>query len=131
MGFASFRTASTPRRPLAATSSFDHEHKFPSTDEALLAECGHRVLEFRRGLERGTGQGFVGVLLTMIMLCLLQFLQRFELTCIQDSMANGTGCVELGLACADVCRAFDRGMNGRRVEDLSRSVVEAIEQLAT
>ena len=49
----------------------------------------------------------------------------------QDSMANRIDHVELGLACADVCRALDRGMNGRRADQLCRSVFEAIEQLTT
>jgi len=39
--------------------------------------------------------------------------------------------VELGLACADVCRALDRGMSGRQPDGLSRPVCEAIEQLTT
>ena len=46
-------------------------------------------------------------------------------------MVNKTDYVELGLACADVCRALDRGVNGRRLDELSRSVFEAIEQLTT
>jgi len=46
-------------------------------------------------------------------------------------MANKTDCVELGLACADVCKALDRGMNGRSVDELSQSVFEAIGQLTT
>ena len=49
----------------------------------------------------------------------------------QDSMANKTDYVELGLACADVCKALDRGMNGRKVDELSQSVFEAIGQLTT
>ena len=47
----------------------------------------------------------------------------------QDSMANKSDYVELGLACADVCKALDRGMSGKKLEDLSQSVREAIEQL--
>ena len=47
----------------------------------------------------------------------------------QDSMANETDYVELGIACVDVCKALDRGMNGRKLDDLSQSVREAIEQL--
>ena len=47
----------------------------------------------------------------------------------QDSMANKTDYVELGIACVDVCKALDRGMNGRKLDDLSQSVREAIEQL--
>ena len=46
-------------------------------------------------------------------------------------MLNKLDYVELGLACADVCRALDRGMNGRRMGDLSQSVRDAIEQLTT
>ena len=44
-------------------------------------------------------------------------------------MINKTDYVELGLACADVCRALDRGITGRRVDELSQSVFEAIGQL--
>ena len=46
-------------------------------------------------------------------------------------MANRTDYVELGLACAEVCKTLDRGMNGRRMDELSQSVSEAIEQLTT
>jgi hypothetical protein len=46
-------------------------------------------------------------------------------------MINKVDYVDLGLACADVCRALDRGMNGRRLDELSGSVCEAIEQLTT
>lgn len=44
-------------------------------------------------------------------------------------MINERDYVELGLGCADICRALDRGMNGRRLDDLGRSVREAIDQL--
>jgi hypothetical protein len=44
-------------------------------------------------------------------------------------MTNKTDYVELGLACADVCSALDRGMRGRRADGPSQSVCEAIEQL--
>ena len=53
------------------------------------------------------------------------------LTCGQDSMLNKLEYVELGLACADVCRALDRGMNRKKLDELGPSVCEAIEQLAT
>ena len=46
-------------------------------------------------------------------------------------MVNDTDYMELGLACADVCKALDRGMRGRRVDELSQSVFEAIGQLTT
>ena len=47
----------------------------------------------------------------------------------QDFIANEEEYVELGLHCADICKAIDRGMNGKRLEDLSQSVCEAINQL--
>ena len=46
-------------------------------------------------------------------------------------MVNKTDYVELGLACADVCKALDRGVSGRRLDEFSQSVFEAIGQLAT
>ena len=46
-------------------------------------------------------------------------------------MANRADYVELGLACAEVCKALDRGVNGRRMDELSQPVFEAIEQLTT
>jgi hypothetical protein len=55
----------------------------------------------------------------------------FRLTYIQDSMANEQEYVELGLSCADICRALDRGMNGKTLDDRSQSVCEAISQLTT
>ena len=44
-------------------------------------------------------------------------------------MTNRIDYVELGLACADVCRALERGTDGRRADQFNRSVLEAIEQL--
>jgi len=46
-------------------------------------------------------------------------------------MINRMDYVELGLACADVCTALDRGLNGKRLSDLNNSVCEAINQLTT
>ena len=39
--------------------------------------------------------------------------------------------VELGLACADVCTALDRGLKGKQLSELSISVRGAIAQLTT
>ena len=44
-------------------------------------------------------------------------------------MINEVDYVDLGLACADVCRVLDRGMRGRRMDELGQSVFEAIGQL--
>ena len=46
-------------------------------------------------------------------------------------MVNREDYVELGLACADVCQALKRGLDGRQADQLGRSVSEAIEQLTT
>jgi len=44
-------------------------------------------------------------------------------------MANKRDYVELGLSCADICRALDRGANGKKLDELSQSVCDAITQL--
>ena len=44
-------------------------------------------------------------------------------------MINQMDYVELGLVCAEVCMALDRGLNGRRLNELGSSVCEAINQL--
>ena len=38
-------------------------------------------------------------------------------------------CVELGLACADVCMALERGMDSRSGDEVTKSVSEKIERL--
>ena len=46
-------------------------------------------------------------------------------------MTNEEDCVELGLACADVCTALSRGLDGKQMKDLNDSVREGIKQLTT
>ena len=46
-------------------------------------------------------------------------------------MINQDDYVELGLDCANVCRVLDRGLNGKKLNDLNDSVCEAINQLTT
>ena len=48
---------------------------------------------------------------------------------LQDSMANEEDYVNLGLHCADICRALDRGLGGKRLDDLNQPIREAINQL--
>ena len=45
---------------------------------------------------------------------------------IQDSIANGEDYIDLGLSCAEICQTLDRGLNERRLDELSRSVLAAI-----
>jgi len=54
-----------------------------------------------------------------------------ELTRSQESMINALDYVELGLFCSDICRALDRGMNGKKLDNLNQSVCDAISQLMT
>ena len=56
---------------------------------------------------------------------------NYRLKWTQDDMSNQGDYVELGLACADVCTALDRGLSGKRSNDLNDSVRKAIEQLTT
>jgi len=46
-------------------------------------------------------------------------------------MINEPDYVELGLFCADVCRTLDRGTNGKKLDELSLSVYDAISQLTS
>ena len=46
-------------------------------------------------------------------------------------MVNEQDYTELGLSCADVCQVLDRGLNGRRLDDLNQSVLIAIGKLTT
>ena len=74
--------------------------------------------------------GSVSALLTMIRVRFFQFCNNEpRVHMFQDSMINERDYVELGLSCADICTALDRGLNGRRVNELNQSVLEAIQQL--
>ena len=44
-------------------------------------------------------------------------------------MANEQDYVDLGLSCADICKALGRGMGGKSLDNLSKSVCDAINQL--
>ena len=46
-------------------------------------------------------------------------------------MANEQDYVDLGFSCADICTALERGMGGKKLNDVSRSVCDAINQLTT
>ena len=53
----------------------------------------------------------------------------FQLMFTQDSMVNQRNYVDLGMSCVEVCKALERGLKGRKLDELSRSLVGAIEQL--
>ena len=46
-------------------------------------------------------------------------------------MANERDCVDLGILCADVCDALRRGADGKRSDELSDSVRNAINRFET
>ena len=49
----------------------------------------------------------------------------------QDSTANQEDLLDLGRSCVDICKALERGLEGRQQDELSPSMVNAIEQLTT
>ena len=53
------------------------------------------------------------------------------LTHSQDTMVNEQDYVKLGLFCADICEALKRGLGDKKLDDLSKSVCDAINQLTT
>jgi len=46
-------------------------------------------------------------------------------------MANELDHVELGSFCADVCQALCRGIDGKKPDELSQSVYDAMNRLAS
>ena len=46
-------------------------------------------------------------------------------------MVNEQGYVELGLFCVDICETLGRGLGDKKLDDLSKSVCDAINQLTT
>ena len=56
-------------------------------------------------------------------------MRRSRLTHCQDTMANEQDYVDIGLSCAGVCKALERGMDGKKLDDVSKSVCDAINQL--
>lgn len=72
----------------------------------------------------------VNALLTMMKVCfLLSSTIYSRLTSGKESMAGDLDYVELGLFCAGVCRALDRGTSGKKPDELSQSVYDAINLL--
>jgi hypothetical protein len=46
-------------------------------------------------------------------------------------MVDELDCVELGLFCADICQALDRGITGKNPSELSQPVYDAINLLTS
>ena len=54
-----------------------------------------------------------------------------EFTFTQDSTANKEDLLGLGRSCVDMCKALERGLEGRQQDELSPLMLEAIQQLTT
>ena len=50
-------------------------------------------------------------------------------TFLQDSVVDKQDCVDIGLSCAEACKALDWGLKGKQADELSQSLLEAIQQL--
>jgi hypothetical protein len=76
--------------------------------------------------------GSVSILLAMIRVrSFYSAAMDFLLMFIQDSMANEQDYIDLGLNCAEVCKALNRGLDGRQLDELSSPCWGRIEQLTT
>ena len=74
--------------------------------------------------------GSINTLLTLIRVCSCSPTTIFSrFTPNKDSTVDGLDHVELGLFCANICRALDRGTNGKKMDDLSQSAYDAINGL--
>jgi len=58
-------------------------------------------------------------------------MRRPRFTCSKGSMLSKQEYVGLGLFCTDICKALERGMNGKTLDDLNQSTRDAIDQLTT
>ena len=75
--------------------------------------------------------GFVSFILTTMRVRIILCHHEIHLTVSQDSMTGEADYIELGLACADVCTALHRGMDGKQMDELNQSVTKAIGKLTT
>lgn len=49
----------------------------------------------------------------------------------QDTMAHEQDYVKLAMFCAEICKALEQGIDGKKLKDLSESVRDAINKLTT
>jgi hypothetical protein len=76
--------------------------------------------------------GTVSVILTMIRVRSLVLCEDpLRADTMHTGLVNEDDYVDLGLACNTVCTALDRGLKGKRLSELSGSVLDAISQLTT
>jgi hypothetical protein len=77
--------------------------------------------------------GSVAVILATIEVrfLLLYVTASLRLAFVQESFHKQQNYIKLGQHCVDICRVLDRGTRGKRMERLSQSVREAMDQLMT
>ena len=76
--------------------------------------------------------GSVAILLIMIRVSSFLFCgETSKIHTYQDTLANNQDYIELGLCCADICRALQLGIGEKKLDDLSKSVCAGINQLTT
>ena len=134
-----FLAACTPHCLPTATSNLSHGNQAPTIEgegwRSTLIERRHRSHEScREDLEYHTSQGRLWHRWCPSHNDQGSFHLRDQisgLTRSQESMINQLDYVELALFCADICRALERGMDGMKLDDLSQSVCDAINQLMT
>ena len=106
-------------------------------DSVFLLNAAIRTLHLAKEVSSITPAkvafGVVSVLLTMIRVYYFVLFcdDEPQLMFFQDTVVKKHNYVDLGLACADVCKALDRGLNRRPGDQFNESVREAIEQLTT
>ena len=71
------------------------------------------------------------VLLTMIRVSSPPFYEELLTYAIKDTMSNDHDYVELGRSCARVCQTLHRRLKGRRLDELTQAVLDAIGDLTT
>lgn len=133
-------TAFPPHAFLATTTSTSDGHKplaFERTRKhCIFSQRSHRSFESRKGdLKRHSSKGRFWLSQRpsryVQSTSLKSTLTAHWFTIFQDSMVNEQDYVELGLSCADVCKALERGLEGRRVKELSKSMLGAIGKSTT
>ena len=137
-GFGSFRTACRhailSRLPRLSTMDADSKRQKRREKALTLLNAAIDAMNLAKEASSGTPApavfGSVGIILTTIRVGFFHFFgDELRVHIKQDSMANKTDYVDLGIACTDVCKALHRGMNGKTLDGLTESVREALEQL--
>ena len=121
--------------PMYASAQRQKRREFVLSSLNMAIEASNLAKEFCNITPAKPVFGSLSVILTMIKVGFFPSASSvsigWRLICVQESMTNEEDCVELGLACADICTVLSRGLDGKLLKDLDNSVCEAIQQLMT